>query len=421
MLYSFAKLAMHLGVGQFFSAVSLRGETRVESGPLMVVANHPNCALDPILVGTIYERDLWFMAKSTLFKGPFISAFLRALHMVPIYRKQDTSGGGAGGNDQSFRAAIQRLGSNGAVVIFPEGTSLGERRLSPLKTGTARIAFQAENEAGFGLGLRIQPIGITYTDIGRFRSSVTVNVGAPIDVSALKAAYEASPDDAVRSLTAQIEERLRTITVEIPDASHEDLVEKVNRLFQSRGKGGRDDFARMGVIARNVERLGPLYPQRKAELETRLDDYLRLLAVFDIHDNQPLRSAGPLPALCLLPFVAIGALVNYLPYRCTEIFVRRLSDHPATEASYKLIGGLVFYNLCYLALAFLIGWAINSVLAVVVFYLIFLACGYLANNNSQRVRLFLLSSFWPGRTNPIEVLNVIGDSLVQEMESVRVE
>ena len=92
MLYRIFGLIVNAIVGQFFYRFWVRGAETVKQGPVIIAANHPNLMLDPLVVNRVFQRDLWFLAKSTLFRGPVISAFLRWCRLVPVYRRQDAGG-----------------------------------------------------------------------------------------------------------------------------------------------------------------------------------------------------------------------------------------------------------------------------------------------------------------------------------------
>ena len=97
---------------------------------------------------------------------------------IPIYRRQDADGTDpaaqvspeelARPNEATFGRCYDYLGQGGTIMIFPEGTSVSERRLRPLKTGAARIALGAEARHDFKLGLHMLPVGINYFDPAAF-------------------------------------------------------------------------------------------------------------------------------------------------------------------------------------------------------------------------------------------------------------
>src|SRR5215212_11918808 len=59
------------------------------TGPVLLVANHPNSLIDPVLLGIAAQRPVRLMAKASLFDVPVFGAVLRALGMVPAYRGTD--------------------------------------------------------------------------------------------------------------------------------------------------------------------------------------------------------------------------------------------------------------------------------------------------------------------------------------------
>ena len=192
-LYRFFKLILRPALAVFFQRVEVRGrEHLLENGPILVVSNHPNTLMDPILVGMLWRRPLSFLAKSPFFRG-ITGVVLRAAHAVPLYRKEDLESKNGdkpaetlteterdARNEEAFRASFELLGGRGgALLIFPEGSSILERRLRPLKTGAARIALGTEARYYWAARLNIVPVGLNYADAQRFRSRVFISVGAP--------------------------------------------------------------------------------------------------------------------------------------------------------------------------------------------------------------------------------------------------
>src|SRR5688572_30964984 len=89
-------------------------------GPVLLVANHPNSLIDPVLLGIAAQRPVRLMAKAPLFKIPVFGAVLRALGMVPAYRGSDDAGQVAK-NFESLAVAARHLAHGSVMGIFPEG------------------------------------------------------------------------------------------------------------------------------------------------------------------------------------------------------------------------------------------------------------------------------------------------------------
>jgi hypothetical protein len=95
------------------------------------------------------------------------------------------------------------------VLIFPEGISHDQPFLAPLRTGAARIALQARDEAGVR-DLRIVPVGLTFERKDAPRSRVLVQVGEPIAVDSWTPPPCGAP---VQALTDELQARLRAVTL----------------------------------------------------------------------------------------------------------------------------------------------------------------------------------------------------------------
>lgn len=73
----------------FFRKIVVSGGEKLPDGPAILVANHVNSLLDPLLLYVISPRPVRFLAKAPLFKHPLVSPFLRLLRAVPVQRRQD--------------------------------------------------------------------------------------------------------------------------------------------------------------------------------------------------------------------------------------------------------------------------------------------------------------------------------------------
>ena len=101
--------------------------------------------MDPIAIAALPNTKFILLPKAPYFNPRFVKWLLQKMNLIPIYRRED----GAmpvTGNDPTFQKCFEILKKRGAVMIFPEGTSINERRLRPVKTGTARIALDAETQ-----------------------------------------------------------------------------------------------------------------------------------------------------------------------------------------------------------------------------------------------------------------------------------
>ena len=160
-----------------------------EKGPLIIVANHPNTFMDPLLVAAITGQRIGFVANAGIFINKVINKIFTYFHVIPIYRKKDIQLGEKPDNRKAFVKCHEYLDRKGTLLIFPEGTSYYELKLREIKTGTARIALSYEDLKDFNGSLKIIPIALDYSDSIQFRSIVSITICKAIDVQDYKEAF----------------------------------------------------------------------------------------------------------------------------------------------------------------------------------------------------------------------------------------
>jgi 1-acyl-sn-glycerol-3-phosphate acyltransferase len=180
---------MRLTTKFFFKTISVRNKEIIpQDGPLMILANHPSTFMDPIVITTILNRDVYYLAKGELFKSRLSRWILPKLNMIPVYRKQDDPKQ-MEKNKDTFEKCFEHLEKGGAILMFPEGTSITERKLRPIKTGASRIVLGAEERNQFNLGIKVITIGLNYDNPHRFNQQLYINIEQPIAAAFYKDQY----------------------------------------------------------------------------------------------------------------------------------------------------------------------------------------------------------------------------------------
>ncbi|MGV3504019.1 MAG: lysophospholipid acyltransferase family protein [Adhaeribacter sp.] len=332
MLYFLLKIIFKTSLRVFFRKMEVRNAHLIPAeGPLVLVANHPNTFMDPIAIAAIARPQVYFIAKSTLFKSALQAWLLHKMNLVPIFRRED--GGPSGqANDQTFRKCYELLHRKGTLLIFPEGNSFNERRLRPLKTGAARIALEAEAQAQGQAGIRIVPIGLNYSDPTRFRSELFINVGEPLVVADFASHYAQDSFKAAQSLTDAIRRSLEELLVIAASQAEEELIREIEGIYkydllQDLGLSRRqeDKFVLTKGIADSIRYFSQHDPNRVRALQDQLQAYLQQLKQLGLQDkflrvNQAKSRLAPgslRTGLFLLlgwPVYLFGCLTSYLPY-----------------------------------------------------------------------------------------------------------
>ena len=321
-------------------------------GATLLLPNHANALLDPAIIWATAGRDVRFLAKSTLFEGPW-RPLLAGAGAIPVYRRLD-QGSDTSRNAETFAAVDAALAAGDAVCIFPEGMSHSSGRLEPLRTGAARMALSAESH---GTRVALVPVGLNFERKMAFRSRVTVVYGAPFSTSDLAGGPGVMQPDRVRALTDRIAEHMRRLLIEADPRADAAIVERVDRLYASargRPQDPEERLARRRVIAAGVQRLRAADPARYDELLLRLRRYDERLRRFGFRDRHldwqvPAADAArfalreiPL-AVVLMPLAALGFALFFVPYHLTAFAARRFTREPDVVATAQVVAGAVIY------------------------------------------------------------------------------
>src|SRR5215213_4763227 len=223
MLYKILRWIGRMALRWFYREVDVAGLERVPpDAPLLIASNHPNQLIDALLVGCSMPRTVTFTGKAILLDNPVMRVFMSRLPFVPLRRAADerkrdpNAPPDRSRNADSFRAILDALEQRQAVLIFPEGISHDRPELAPIKTGVARIALQARDDRAIR-GLHVLPVGMTYERKWAARTRALVLVGEPIAIDDWRPpAGEEDEAAAVQALTAEVDSRMRAVTLNFP-------------------------------------------------------------------------------------------------------------------------------------------------------------------------------------------------------------
>lgn len=365
-MYALLKLIVKIALWVFYKNihVQLKGVIPT-SGPLIVVSNHPNTFMDPIVIASILPQQVYFLTNGSVFKNPFIAWLLGNMHMIPIYRKEDVKGQ-MPDNRASFARCFDFLAGKGTLLIFPEGSSVHERRLRKLKTGTARIALGAEAEHNFNLGVQILTIGLNYSDPIRFRSELFINVDAPITVNGYKAAYATDPVEAVNQLTEDMRICLEKHIIVTRNQEEDMLARSIETVYKSRlvkelnfnEEEPEHEFKLTKDILEAIRFFEEKAPDRVRAIEAKLTDYQIDLQHLGLQEENFQRKTSRygflnslLSGIYLLlgfPVYGYGLINNYIPYIIPSKVARLITKDEVYIAPIMMTAGIFSFSFCYI-------------------------------------------------------------------------
>ena len=386
-VYATLKRAIDVLVRIFFKEIDVTGLENVPAqGGGLVVSWHPNGLVDPALILSQLPRRVVFGARDGLFKWPGLGALMRALGTVPIYRAAD-AGPDADpearrtANRRTLEALAREIHGGAFAALFPEGISHDEPAVAELKTGAARLYYQARETAPPGSPAPvILPVGLFYDRKDRFRSRARVAFHAPLvlppalDVTPAADEPEVAARDRAHALTALVEQVLTEAVGATEDWATYDALQRVRSLMRAerqhragvpvREEASLDEAAEelarvreayYAVRGRDPGRIGAL--RRSVE---RYDRDLRNLGLEDADLDRDPRLASPwllwlilaqvvFVFLLLPPFLILGFVVNAPVALAVRLIALLTGKLRKDRASMKLLTGVVLYPAAWIA------------------------------------------------------------------------
>ena len=349
-MHSLIRSAASLAFGVFYRRRLLGGKIPT-SGPVILVANHPNGLVDAVALLVASPRPPRFLAKAPLFEMPILGALLRTTGALPVYRGID--GANTSDNRATFAKVHTALASNQLVCLFPEGISHSKPALQTLKTGAARMALGALTDSAQTSEIKVLPVGLIYGRKTRFRSRMAIWVGEAIEAGEFVGLYHRDQRAAVRALTDRIATGLRQVTIQLSDWHDLPLIELAERLLPRDQSHSAD---RTRALAEGLHRLRCENPQAAAALEDKLADFRDRLEYLQLAPEDldlrytklgvlrfALRNGANISLT--LPLASLGALIWWLPYQFTGWISRQRRVDADIVATQKFLLGFLLFPL----------------------------------------------------------------------------
>jgi 1-acyl-sn-glycerol-3-phosphate acyltransferase len=359
MLYRLMRFFVGIGIRVFYKKIRIiDSENLSVKGPKIIIANHPNTLMDAWVVGFVSKQPIYFMAKASLFDSSFRIWLLKKMNMIPVNRAGEGKVKGVD-NNQVFEECYKLLEANKTIVIFPEGSSFNERILRKLKTGTARIALDAEVRNEGKLGVNIIPMGINYSHPDRFRSSILVAVGSPITLTEFIDDYKVDFIPVARKVTELFRTKLEELLITTEDKQQDYLLENVRDILTSRYiTNESDEFLFLRKIRDSLYGLSIHSPEELEKIRRlvqRIKWKSTQLAIKTDFLDRRFRSLmffrqlmfSVVALLIALPIFIYGAFHNIIQYKLTDKLIPMITKEVEYFAPLAVLLGLILYPLSY--------------------------------------------------------------------------
>ncbi len=369
-LYFIFWLCLGFSFRLFFKRVVQVRPNKKRFGRTIFVSNHPSAFLDPIVIARLRKPVIYFMTRSDVF-NKFTKPIFWLAHMLPIYRQQD-GGDSQEKNKKVFKKATQALARNRNLLVFGEGITddIFERRLKPIKKGAIRIGFTALEDLNWSVEIKVQGLGINYTNPGVLRSEVLIAGAEPLILNDYKDAYLENPSKVITELNRELEARMQAqITHVISDENvilHEQLQQltrkgmHVHCFDQNHSLQERWQYSQKlaQFLNENNQENKPIWEHLTQKVQAYFSGLSSKklteaeLYWFVLEKNW--RRHQVLKLLLWFPFFILGLIHVALPYLWVKRFVEKTLKRPVFWSGAKmgmLLVILPLWNLIILAFA----------------------------------------------------------------------
>ncbi len=322
--YLLFKIYISTGLFFFYKKIKTYDKKNIpKKGAILLVSNHKNALIDPLIIATTMKRDVHFLARASAFKIKAVGWFLSTINMIPIYRIRDGKDS-ITKNEEVFNKCSEVLNNKNALLIFPEGTHFIKRSVQPLKKGFARIAF-GSLEKHPDLQIHILPVGINYTKQTLFGESASLYFGKPFLATDF---YKKNDiNSSIENLKNEVAEKLKKLTTHIEDENYDTTLEQL----------GNVDF---------------LQPKKVNEL------------IKELPNSEPNNSTKKAPSFAWKTLKSIVAINSFIPISIFKSFIPKIKEIEFISTA-KFGIGITAFPLFYWLQSLLVDYFFGGTIALI--------------------------------------------------------
>ncbi|MDY7396605.1 lysophospholipid acyltransferase family protein [Aureibaculum sp. 2210JD6-5] len=331
--YQLVKIYIRTGLFFFYKKIIIKGVKNIpKKGAVLLVSNHKNALIDPLLIATTNPRDIHFLTRASAFKIGFVKWILSTVNMLPIYRLRDGKETLAK-NEEIFNQCFNILNKQRSLLIFPEGTHDIRRWVRPLSKGFTRIAFGVF-EKHPNLQLHIVPVGLNYSKADKFAESVSIYYGRPVLANAF---YDKNDfNGSAQRLKVVVSEKMKELTTHVAIEHYDETIEKL----------GNVDFLEPEKINKQI-----LIPKSRDKFQKQ-----------SIEKSSTFKSPSFF-WIILKKLVVLNSIIPLLIYKAIEPKIQEIEFVSTT----KFAVGITAFPLFYVLQSLVINYFFGSYLALLYF------------------------------------------------------
>lgn len=217
-MYTFLRHYVDWAISGSYRKTEIHGEENIpQDGALIFAPNHCNTLMDALVMLNAYNGSTVFGARADIFNNKFIADIMYFLRILPMVRQRDGLRNVLKNKDTQ-ETIVETLEHNVRFCMFPEGKHRTMHSLQVLGKGVFRAALAANAKFGTQKPIYIIPVGIEYGDYFRYRTTVLVNYGRPINVTEFVKSLDVENEvQMIEPLRKELVERMKELMTYLPD------------------------------------------------------------------------------------------------------------------------------------------------------------------------------------------------------------
>jgi len=377
-LYAFIRIFLNASLSFSYRNIIVTGYDKIKNiKPILFVSNHQNTFMDGlVLVKVAKNINPNILVRADIFKSKWAALALDIIHLIPIYRKKDNMGSVAQ-NNEIFKKCFDLFKRGKTLLIFPEGNHAIRRFLRPMQKGPARIAFQAEEENNFQLGLNVAPFGLHYENHPKRWHDLHVHFGEAFKVKDFEDVYIDNPTKAHKQFTDKIREDISTEMLDIKWHSEYEFMERTRVLLKPYSLNWASNKKSI-VHAENevINKIATALQEDEAKtisLKKESQFYFKKVQEHNLSTEYTAEKPNlfqiVLKLLGLLigfPLWIMAKLLNFIPKYIIEnkviAGVKDITWHISLRAGLSLFLYPIYYFIIFLILGFSLNWILSGII-----------------------------------------------------------
>lgn len=378
LIYSFLRILLNASMSFSYRNIIVTGYDKIKKRkPSLFVSNHQNTFMDGlVLVQVAYNIKPNILVRADIFKSKWASIALDIIRLIPIYRKKDNMGSVAQ-NNEIFKKCIDLFKNGEPLLIFPEGNHAIKRFLRPMQKGPARIAFQAEEENNFNLGLNTVPFGLHYENHPKRWHNLHVHFGNAFQVKDYKKTFEENPTIAQKQFTDKVRENISAEMVDIKWHSEYEFMEDVRTLLTpyaiNWAKNKKSIVHAENEVVNKIAKSLQGNAEKTALLKEKTSAYFKeankksLSKEFNATKPNVFKLfSKAFGVLIGFPFWLVAKVINFIPEYIIEkkviAGVKDITWHISLRTGISMFLYPIYYLLIFIALGFSLDWLLAAII-----------------------------------------------------------